>query len=437
MYNQLLSRNINEFHKVCIEGTDATTGMRLANGEGGGNSHQYDSYGQVIEYPAATLSMSHQKSTSRQGSLSQVKSQNLHTVVHEIPIRKGKRKFEEKEEEQDAENPIRYQRFKTWTQSESAGSWAGSSINDSWEEDNIDADAEIRSSVRKSLPRRDSDRTLSSFGDNQSIDETQSCIAVEGEMTLAEYLQMADSGITLADDGEDRGQMRIIGEDIDNDGRGFKLEEEVAEVEADNDASGVSDDDRSIATSLFVEVASVDGYGSYFGYGGSSDSDNEVHEFYDCDQDDRLSSGSLSAGPYNHWSRQGLLSSHSNSERSSTHRHKYKSRYKDKNARSNDSNSSSNILGKDNSDFSQLDENVLRSSTFTRHTPLVTSNWMEDGYDAASETGKGDLTDGMEEENAIEEDMEDKEEYHHNNVNNFSITSFSCKFNKSVACSKK
>ena len=418
VYNQLLSQNINQYQKGSIEGTDVATAMHMANGEGVGNNHQYDSYGQVIEYPAAT--MSHRQSSSRHGtSLSQVKSQNLHTVVHEIPIRKGKRKFEEDEKEQDTENPIRYQRFKTWTQSESAGSWAGSSINDSWEEDNIDAETDLRSNhgVRKSLPRRDSDRTLSSFGDNQSIDETQSCIAVEGEMTLAEYLQMADSGIALADDGEDGGRMRMIGEDIDNDGRGFKLEEEEAEVDVDNDASGVSDDDRSIATSLFVEVASVDGHGSYFGYGGSSDSDNEVQEYYDCDHDDRMSSGYLSgSAPYNCTSRQGQSSSpHSTSEKSSSHRQKYRSKYKDRNAKSNDSSSSSssNMSGKDISNFPQLDENMLRSSMFTRHTPLITSKWTEDGYDAASETGKGDdcLTDGMEEDNAIEEEMEDRDDF--------------------------
>jgi hypothetical protein len=32
-------------------------------------------------------------------------------------------------------------------------------------------------------------------------------------------------------------------------------------------------------------VASVDSCGSYFGYGGSSESDDEVEEFYDQDQD--------------------------------------------------------------------------------------------------------------------------------------------------------
>ena len=50
---------------------------------------------------------------------------------------------------------------------------------------------------------------------------------------------------------------------------------------------------------------------------------------------------------------------------------------------------------------------------FTRHTPLITSKWTEDGYDAASETGKGDdcLTDGMEEDNAIEEEMEDRDDF--------------------------
>ncbi len=411
VYNQLLNQSISQCNSSDAEGADESNSMSLQIGDSGVNSHQqYDSYGQVIEYPAATMSHRqsssiHGSNTSKVGTLSQVKSQTLHTVVHEIPIRKGKRKFEE--EGEDAGDPVRYQRFKTWTQGESAGSWAGSSVNDSWEDDNLDGGTEIPLRARKSLPRRDSDRTLSSLGDNQSIDETQSCIAVEGEMTLAEYLQMADAGIEVGEDGDVGRRMGMIGEDIDNDGRGCKPEEE-DEAEVANDASDVSDDERSIATSLFVEVASVDGCGSYFGYGGSSDSDNEVQEYYDCDQDDRASSGYISGGPHSCLSRQGQTSSpqNSNSEgKSSGHRHRYRSKYRDRNSKSNDSNSSHR--GIDTSP--QLEEQILRSSAFTRNTPLVTSKWTEDGYDAASETGRGDLTDGME-DNVMDEDAEEMDD---------------------------
>ena len=110
VYNQLLTnQHITHYQNCGVEGSDTATGMRVMTGEGGSHSQQFDSYGQVIEYPAAT--MSHRKSSSRQGSLSNM-SQNLHTVIHEIPIRRGKRKFEEKEE-QDGGDPVRYQRFKT------------------------------------------------------------------------------------------------------------------------------------------------------------------------------------------------------------------------------------------------------------------------------------------------------------------------------------
>ena len=48
-----------------------------------------------------------------------------------------------------------------------------------------------------------------------------------------------------------------------------------------------SDDHRSIATSLFVEVASVDECGSYQGYGGASESEKDDDR--DCDDDGAMS----------------------------------------------------------------------------------------------------------------------------------------------------
>ena len=362
VYNKLLNQNY-DFHGSARHTSQIDSSV---------TSHQYDSYGQVIEYPAATMS---HRSSNQCNTLGQVKNQTLHTVVHEIPIRK--RKFCDDMEECKEINPVRYQRFKTWTQSESAGSWAGSS-NDSWEEENIEADMEMVSEVnRKSLPRRDSDRTLSSYGDNQSFDETQSCIAVEGEITLAEYLQLAESGgMALPDEASITGRMGVIGEDIDH-APIAKYEEGEADNEIDGD---VSSDDRSIATSLFVEVASVDGYGSYFGYGGASESDDEVDESYDCDLDsERISSG-YGTGGY----RQTNSSPHSSSERCS--RHKSRSRREK-------TKSAEFMSHKDNAPFSphQQEGSILLSSFCSRNTSLFPQKWNEDGYDAAEEEEEDDI----------------------------------------------
>jgi hypothetical protein len=97
--------------------------------------------------------------------------------------------------------------------------------------------------------------------EDESIDETQSCIAVEGEMTLAEYLQMADSAGIAVMQGADTLERRLIDEDIEIE-RATKFEVEVEEQDNDNGDDEDDDDDnddqddgcRSIATSLFVEV---------------------------------------------------------------------------------------------------------------------------------------------------------------------------------------
>jgi hypothetical protein len=124
------------------------------------------------------------------------------------------------------------------------------------EEENMDSN--ILSSEHKLMPSRgDSAPFLGSLAsDNESIDETQSCIAVEGEMTLAEYLQMADSGIAVMQ-GADSLERRLIDEDIEIE-RPTKFEVEVEEQDEDEDEEEDYDDlddgCRSIATSLFVEV---------------------------------------------------------------------------------------------------------------------------------------------------------------------------------------
>lgn len=342
------------------------------------------------------------------GTLSQVKSSWADTVVHEIPIRK--RKF--CDDDNDGKDPVVYQRFKTWTQSESAGSWAGSSINDSWEEDDHDTDI---ISNRKSLPRRDSDRSLRSISsDNQSIDETQSCIAVEGEMTLAEYLQMADSGVVVMQD-PDGLDNRIIDEDIEND-RAEKFEDEEENADEDDEDDN---DDRSIATSLFVEVASVDGCGSYFGYGGSSESDDEVQEIYDQDHDDDQQKLMLTGSVFGESFYRASANSPQTSEKSSRHRWRGGKTFKEKKVAESPTTTFSVPVLNLNLNFSHPQEkSVLRSSNL-RHIGLINSslaarhNYDADGYDAASETGgRGDLTDGMEDFHTdvdICEEMDDQD----------------------------
>lgn len=116
----------------------------------------------------------------------------------------------------------------------------------------------ILSSEHNLIPSRgDSVPFLGSLtSDNESIDETQSCIAVEGEMTLAEYLQMAHSGIVVMQ-GADSLERHLIDEDIEIE-RPTKFEVEVEEQGEDEDEEEDYDDlddgCRSIATSLFVEV---------------------------------------------------------------------------------------------------------------------------------------------------------------------------------------
>ena len=67
------------------------------------------------------------------GSLSQARHSWIDNGVHEVPIRK--RKFSDAGAEAK-EDRVVYQRFKTWSYNESsrAGSTAGSSTHDSWEE---------------------------------------------------------------------------------------------------------------------------------------------------------------------------------------------------------------------------------------------------------------------------------------------------------------
>jgi hypothetical protein len=186
------------------------------------------------------------------------------------------------------------------------------------------------------------------------VDEVQSCIAVEGEMTLAEYLQMANSGIVVMQDSDGLDN-RIIDEDIE-----IERTEKFEEAEDDDDDDD-EDDDRSIATSLFVEVASVDGKGSYFGYGGSSGSDDEVEEYYDQDQ-------VIVPMDYGDSFSRQASNSPQTSEKSSRHRVHVKSRYKkpteSSSARQSLAQLSGSLASRENSDA--------------------------EGYDAASETGRGE-----------------------------------------------
>jgi hypothetical protein len=203
----------------------------------------YKTYGNLKEFTSSNLQLN--SKTKFYGTLSQVKSSWSDSSKEEICLRK--RKIDSVENV--IEEGIITQRYKSWNHSEGsrAGSLGGSSINDSWEDDPVDP---YIGSNRKLNPRFQIDGFLSTDEDNdvdnQSIDENQSCIAVEGEMTLAEYLQIADSGIAVMQDS-DVIDGRIIDEDIEND-RIAKFEEEVEDNESDED------NERSIATSLFVEV---------------------------------------------------------------------------------------------------------------------------------------------------------------------------------------
>ena len=114
VYNQLIAHNggaQSSSEKRQIPA--ATEAVSLSNG-----------------FPVPVSQPQHSK-TKFYGSLSHAKTSWSDTVVHEIPIRKRKFATEDNEEN----DPVVYQRFKTWTHSESSrgGSWAGSSINDSWE----------------------------------------------------------------------------------------------------------------------------------------------------------------------------------------------------------------------------------------------------------------------------------------------------------------
>ena len=136
----------------------------------------------------------------------------------------------------------------------------------------------------------------------------------------------------------------------------------------DNDDNKNDDDDdqRSVATSLLVEVASIDDCGSYFGYGGTSGSDEE--------EDDKLS-GSLEDVTYSSGGRSSPYRS-----QNSSHGGRRKRRF----------------LGRS---YHRPSSSRARPSSHRYQSSSYRSR-DGDGYDAASETGRGDGigsgTDGME-----------------------------------------
>ena len=137
------------------------------------------------------------------------------------------------------------------------------------------------------------------------------------EMSLSKYLEQAEAAR-----------------------RAKKVLLHASNVGSDDDDDDYDADDRSIATSLFVEVASVDEGGSYLGYGAASADDSEDDGDGDVDDDDededagggwghvglghsRASSSRASAGaPSTPWgsggssvdSQQQFLSLHANSQ---------------------------------------------------------------------------------------------------------------------------
>jgi hypothetical protein len=145
-----------------------------------------------------------------------------------------------------------------------------------------------------------------------------------------------------------------------------------------------------------MQVNSVDSCGSYFGYGGSSESDEE---FYAHDHEEITSGGSVISDTF--YSRGSPQTAPP--EKSSKHKWKSKASKEKK------------VSGGELTPSGRSQSSTLRSSSSSdlrqqpqqqrlargRHARGWETDPGSDGYEGASEMGRGYLTDGMEDTNSI------------------------------------